>query len=62
MVAFVLGPMFVAVYWPRDVQPDGGAAVLEGAGESACRTKGRAPRNNVSVLHTAPCQLLLPGS
>ncbi|KAI3423925.1 hypothetical protein D9Q98_009759 [Chlorella vulgaris] len=32
VVAFVLGPMFVAVYWPRDVQPDGGAAVLEGAG------------------------------
>lgn len=34
VVAFVLGPMFVAVYWPRDVQPDGGVAVLEGAGET----------------------------
>jgi len=32
VLAFILGSTFIAVYWPRDTQPDGGRAVLEGAG------------------------------
>lgn len=32
MLAFMLGAMFIAVYWPQSVQPDGGLAVMDGAG------------------------------
>jgi hypothetical protein len=32
VLAFVLASIFIAVYWPRDTQPDGGVAVLVGAG------------------------------
>ena len=34
VLSFIVGSMFLAVYWPRDTQPDGGRAVLEGAGVS----------------------------
>ena len=32
VVAFMLAAMFIAVYWPLSVQPDGGLAVMQGAG------------------------------
>ena len=32
VLAFILAAMFIAVYWPQNVQPDGGLAVMDGAG------------------------------
>jgi H+-transporting ATPase len=32
VIAFILAAVFMAVYWPLDVQPDGGLAVMQGAG------------------------------
>ena len=32
MAVFLLGATFVAVYWPINVQPDGGRGELQGAG------------------------------
>lgn len=32
VVAFILAAVFMAVYWPLSVQPDGGLAVMQGAG------------------------------
>ena len=31
ITAFCIAATFVAVYWPRDLQPDGGRGVLDGA-------------------------------
>ena len=35
VAAFCAAATFVAVYWPRRVQPDGGRGSLEGAGAAA---------------------------
>ena len=35
VAVFLLGSTFIAVYWPLSVQPDGGAAALQGAGGPA---------------------------
>lgn len=35
VVAFVVGAFFIGAEWPRSVQPDGGAAILQGAGYKA---------------------------
>ena len=32
VVSFSIAGTFIGVYWPLDVQPDGGRGVLEGAG------------------------------
>ena len=32
VVAFLLAAIFIAVYWPHSLQPDGGLAVMQGAG------------------------------
>ena len=32
MAAFCIAATLKAVYWPRDVQPDGGRGVIDGAG------------------------------
>ena len=41
VAVFLLGSTFIAVYWPLDVQPDGGAAALQGAGGAAAGWAGR---------------------
>ena len=52
---FTVGATFVAVYWPADVQPDGGRGQFEGAG-------GTHPLCLVRCSHGAPCSMAHDGS
>ena len=49
VAAFCVAATFVAVYWPRRIQPDGGRGSLEGAGASLADPAGNQNRFQVVV-------------